>query len=359
VIEKMRLIGPSSANTNTNSIGLKFYGAQGITLRDVTLNGWRDSEYYQNCDIVSRYSVINQSNFNGINTAATGYALAGEGQLNSFNTYGGLIANNSGHGVYYIGGIAPCFFGTNFVLNGISLAFSVHVGSSVTTASPLISGCYFEDDIGTTILLGGGNGVVRDAIIDGGFIICGSATAAITVANYVDSFARGRCTIAVDTGHPGSSRIIQGSAQKIDDLSINGTPIGNVTPSTGRFQDVRTGDIAKVAVAPAGTAEIFFISTPGAVVSLTLTITSQSVGLATAKKYSVTLIGAGNAAASAITVLSEDAYSGGASAFTLTELQNSPVFGTNKLVITNTSGVTCNFFGGYTIEYSNGVYGAI
>ena len=240
LLEGMRFQGPSSGHAD--SLGVKFYGAQGIVLRDITCDGWTDGIHFQNCDIVTLFNPIMRLNAIGINSSCTGYALTGAGQLNSFTIHGGLIANNSNRGISYVGGISPAFFGVNFVLNGVSITMSLDNPAGPTvTQSPYIAGCYFEGDLSSCILLGGGNGIVRTPIIDGGFMISAAATALITVANASNALGRGRINIGMDTGYPGSSQIDQtSSVEKIDFYSYNGMPIGDVTPSTGVFTSVQT-----------------------------------------------------------------------------------------------------------------------
>jgi len=352
LIEKMRFLGPSSASSNTNSIGVKFYGVQGITLRDCTFAGWRDGEYYQNCDIVSRYNIYSQSNYNAVNSAATGYALTGAGQLNSFNTYGGLIANNTNYGVSYVGGLTPCFFGTNFVLNATSLVFSPNnVSGATVTASPIISGCYFEIDSATSIIFGGGNGIVRGGLIKGCNLLSASATPLITIANYSNALGRGLISNnTFDISFAGSSFITQASsAQKIDVNNLNATPIGDITPSTGVFTTVNSGLILKPAIASAGTVDILSIGSYAAVGSISMTITATATGVSTSRKYQIIIMGSGTVTGSDISFITE-VYSGGGSAFSLSETANSPTAGTNKLTITNSSGATASYRIVYTVE---------
>jgi len=350
LIEKLRFLGPSSANTNTNSIGVKFYGAQGITLRDCTFNGWRDGEYYQNCDIVSRYNIYSQSNYIAVNSLATGYAV--NSSLNSFNSYGGLVANNTNAGFYFLGGLNPCWFGVNFVLNGVSIICSPNYAlAGMVTASPSIIGCYFEADTGTTILWGGGNGIVRGGVIKGCNFIAGAATALISIANYSNALGRGLISNnTFDLAFPGSSFITQASsAEKIDVNNVNATPIGDVTPSTGVFTTVNSGVILKPSIASAGTVDILSIGTFAAISSMSITITATGAGTATSRKYQIVLMGGGTVTGSDISFVTE-VYSGGGSAFSLGETQNSPVAGTNKLTITNSSGATASYRIVYTVE---------
>ena len=354
LIEKLRFLGPSSASSNTNSIGVKFYGVQGITLRDCTFNGWVHGEYYQNCDIISRYNVYSQSNYNGVNTAASGYALTGAGQFNSFNSYGGLIANCTNWGFQYQGGLTPCWYGVNFVANGISIICSPNSSGNLVTVSPNLIGCYFEGDTGTSIIFGGGNGIVRGGVIKGCNFISAAATALITISNYSNSFGRGLISNnTVDTTFSGSSFITQtSSAEKIDVNNLNDTPIGNITPSTGVFTYVNSGLILKPSIASAGTVDILSVGTAGLVASMSMTITATGVGTVTARKYQIVMMGSGTVTGSEISFVTE-VYSGGGSAFSLGETQNSPTAGTNKLTITNSSGATASYRIVYTVEELN------
>jgi hypothetical protein len=354
LIEKLRFFGPSSASSNTNSIGVKFYGVQGITLRDCTFNGWRDGEFYQNCDIVSRYNIYSQSNYNGVNSLATGYAV--NSSLNSFNSYGGLVANNSNYGIYFLGGLAPCWFGVNFVANGTSIVCSPNYAlAGMVTASPNIVGCYFENDTATSIIFGGGNGIVRGGVINGCNFISKSATPLITIANYGNGFGRGLISNnTIDIAFAGSSFISQAtSAEKIDVNNLNATPIGDITPSTGVFTKVNSGIFNKTNVAIGASVDILSIGSFSSIASLSMTILATSAGVATARKYQIIIMGNGTVTGSDVSFVTE-VYSGGGSAFSLVETAGSPVAGTNKLSISNTSGVISSYQVSYTVEQVTG-----
>jgi len=60
-------------------------------------------------------------------------------------------------------------------------------------------------------------------------------------------------------------------------------------------------------------------------------------------------MGGGTVTGSDISFVTE-VYSGGGSAFSLGETQDSPVAGTNKLTITNSSGATASYRIVYTVE---------
>ena len=351
LIEKMYFRGPDSFGVNTNSIGLKFYAVQGITVKDCTFRGWYDGEHYKACDIVSRYNNYSQSNYNAVNSS-TGAGFTA-GNLNSFNTYGGLIANNANYGVFYIGGISPCFFGVNFVVNKTSLIFSSDA-ANVVTEMPCIYNCYFENDSDSSIVFGGGGGIVRGGVIDGGNIIMGAAVPAITIGNYSNAFGRGRINIAINDAYSGSSKITQTtSVEKIDFYNFNGMPIGDVTPSTGVFTEVSTGQFGKSNVAAGDSIDIMSIGGLGLYVSMTMTIRSSSAGKETVKKYIVLCMGNGTVTGSDITSIVE-VYGGGGSPFSLVETANSPTSGTNKLSIKNDDAVTSNYTITYTVENITG-----
>jgi hypothetical protein len=355
LIEKLRFLGPSSASTNTNSIGMKIFGAQGITLRDCTFNGWVHGEYYQNCDIISRYNVYSQSNYNGVTTFASGYALTDAGQFNSFNSYGGLIANCTNWGFSYQGGLAPGWYGVNFVANGTSIICSPNSAGYLVTVSPNLIGCYFEGDTGTTVLWGGGSGIVRGGQIIGCNFISAAATALITIANYSNAFGRGWiCNNTIDIAFPGSSFITQAtSLEKIDANNLNATPIGDVIPSTGVFSTVNSGSFTKGPIAASGAVDILSIGGAGVVASISLTIRSISTGKATLRRYQIAFMGGGTVTGSDISSVTE-VYSGGGSPFTLSETQDSPITGTNKLTITNNDSVASTYYIAYTVEYASG-----
>jgi hypothetical protein len=284
---------------------------------------------------------------------ATGYAI--NSSLNSFNSYGGLVANNTNHGFYFLGGLSPCWFGVNFVANGISIVCSPNYAlAPMVTVSPNIIGCYFENDTGTSILWGGGNGIVRGGVIKGCNFISAAATALISIVNYSNAFGRGLISNnTYDIAFPGSSFITQTtSAEKIDVNNLNDTPIGNITPSTGVFTSVTSGLILKPSIASGGTVDILSVGTAGLVASMSMTITANGAGTVTARKYQIVLMGAGTVTGSDISFITE-VYSGGGSAFSLGETQDSPTAGTNKLTITNSSGATASYRIVYTVEELN------
>jgi hypothetical protein len=224
----------------------------------------------------------------------------------------------------------------------------------MVTVSPNIIGCYFESDTGTSILWGGGNGIVRGGVIKGCNFISGVATALITIANYSNQFGRGLISNnTIDIAFPGSSFITQTtSAEKIDVNNLNDTPIGNITPSTGVFTYVNSGLILKPSIASAGTVDILSVGTAGLVASMSMTITATGVGTVTARKYQIVMMGSGTVTGSDISFVTE-VFSGGGSAFSLGETQDSPTSGTNKLTITNSSGATASYRIVYTVEELN------
>ena len=355
VVENLNFQGPGSSGTNTNSIALSFYGVQGITLRNTYSSGWYAAESYHNVDLVNRFNVWIQQNYNGVISNASGYAL--NSSLNSFNSYGGQVGNHNNYGIHYLGGLNPCFYGVNFTINKTSIALSPGVladGTTFTTnmvtVSPTISGCYFEGDTGTSIQLGGGTGIVRGGSYNGNNFIAAYAGPLITVSNYSNSLGIGSArNNTFDTSFSGSSFISQTSSfEKLDYNNLNGTMIGDVTPSSGVFTQVNSGFKTYSAIA-GGTVDILSIGTYSNIFSGTLTIVSTSPGKSTVHKYSVSMMGSGNIGGFAL--LSSENYSGGSSPFTLLETANSPSAGYNKLSITNNDTVTSTYYVIYTSEY--------
>ena len=348
IVENMNFTGPG-ASSNSNSIALRFYGVQGITLRNTNCTGWFAGESYQNCDIVNRYNASCRYGYHGVISSCSGYALSGQGQLNSFNSYNGLITNNTNFGIGYIGGIAPCFFGVNFVQNNVSLAMSQNnAAGAVVTAGPSIIGCYFENDGNSSIVLGGGNGVVRDAIIEGGSIIATHAYPAILVSNYTDTTGRGFVNTSI--GLSGSATAIDqtSSTGKIAYQTLDNVAIGSVIPSTGVFTTVRSGLFIKSAAIGASV-DLLSIGTYASVLSMSMTIIATATGVSTARKYQIAIMGGGTVTGSEVSFVTE-VYSGGGCAFSLVETAGSPTAGTNKLSISNTSGVAATYRVTYTVE---------
>ena len=260
-----------------------------------------------------------------------------------------MITNNTNFGIVYTGGIAPGFFGVNFVLNSVSIYLSPNNATGATvTAGPSIIGCYFENDTNSTIILGGGNGIVRDAIIEGGSIIANSAFPAISVSNYANTTGRGFVNTSI--GLSGSATAIDQSSSggKIAYQTLDNVAIGSVTPSTGVFTTVRSGLFIKGAGIGA-TVDIISIGTFASVASMSMTIIATSSGVSTARKYQIILMGGGTVTGSDVSFITE-VYSGGGSAFSLVETADSPVAGTNKLSISNTSGVATTYRVTYTVE---------
>lgn len=255
LLEKLLLQGPLSGASNTNSIGFRFYGVQGIWIREVHCEGWYDAHHFRNCDIVNVTTPLLQGNYNGLNSSASGYAIAGEGQFNSFNVYGGLIANCTNYGISYVGGHAPGFFGVNFAVNATSMVFSPNnAGGATVSTCPTIHGCYLEGDTATMVILGGGNGIVRGLSLKGGNFIAGSATPIFTVSNYSNALGRGSARdFTYDISFVGSSLATQASsAEKLDIFTINGTVIGDITPAAVTGTTVAATGLCDLSAAGAG-----------------------------------------------------------------------------------------------------------
>ena len=338
-VENLRFTGPGASGSNTNSIALSFYGVQGITLRNTYASGWYAAESYHNVDLVNRFNVWIQQNYNGIISNASGYAL--NSSLNSFNSYGGQVGNHSNYGIHYLGGLNPCFYGVNFTVNRISIALSPGVladgsafATGMVTATPVISGCYFEGDVGTSIYLGGGASICRGAVIQGCNFIAAYAGPLITIANFSNALGKGTISDnTYDIGFAGSSFITQASSvEKIDCNNLNGTSIGDITPATGMFTTVGSKLILKL-VGIGASVNILSVGAYGAYAMGILSIRATGAGTQTVKNYSMSING--GTSATGVVQMSAENYSGGTCAFTIGYADSS---GTTTISINNTSG---------------------
>jgi len=116
-----------------------------------------------------------------------------------------------------------------------------------------------------------------------------------------------------------------------------------------RATGVYTHEFTKTGVAAAATVDLFSVGPSGSYASGRMTIQATSAGLITVKIVDFVLIGAGTAGGTNVTATEN--YSGGASAFTVSETINSPSAGYNKLSVTNNSGATCSFTVSVQINY--------
>ena len=350
-IKDMQFQGPGKSTAGASSVGLNFNTVQGTTLINTSVSGFHIGELYQNHDIITRIDASVRDNYSGIITGASGAFLSGGGQLNSFNIYNGFVTGNTLYGIFYVGGQAPNFYGINFVANGTSLSLSnnnVPLSGSIVTAGPVVSGCYFENDTSSTIVLGGGAGTVRDLIFQGGAIIANTANPVILVQNYTDTTGRGYINSSINSTGGGAIINQSSSTGKIAYQTLDNVAIGSVIPSTGVFTTVRSGLFIKGAGIGASV-NLLSIGTYASVLSMSMTIIATATGVSTARKYQIAIMGGGTVTGSDVSFVTE-VYSGGGCAFSLVETQDSPTAGTNKLSISNTSGVAATYRVTYTVE---------
>jgi hypothetical protein len=249
-----------------------------------------------------------------------------------------------------MGGQTPSFNDVFFNSNGTSLMLSRQLASEnvYPTVGPVIQGCYFEADTSYTMQFGGGAGIVRDMCIFGGAVAGNSAVELIRVLNYADTTGRGFINMNLNNNGAGGIITQASSGGKIAYQTLDNVAIGSVTPSTGVFTKVKSGTFIKGAGIGA-TVDLLSIGTYASVVSLSMTIIATSTGASTARKYQIVLMGNGTATGSDVSFISE-VYAGGGTTFLLVETANSPVAGTNKLSISNTSGVAATYRVTYTVE---------
>jgi len=350
-IEDMGFLGTGSGIGSAT--GLLIYGAQNTRLSNVTVSGFVVGIQFHNTDLV----IIENSHVNfcsvGITTLGTGYAPGTD--ANSFIVTDSCVAHCSNTGIAHNGGESTVISGGNFVANGKSIAIANTSYSSVTS-NAVIDANYFEGDTSTSIQMGGGSGIVRGGRITNNTMLVTANTVAMTIGNVSNATGRGFIgwnTMSVVGGTGTFTAITQAnSPEKWDYNSFNATVIGDVTPASGTFTTVKSGTIVKSAAASAAV-DLLSIGSYGSAASIKLTVLSSSAGIVTVKTYAVVLMGAGNAVGS-INILAAEDYAGGASAFTLSEVVNSPVAGTNSLRLTNNSTATCNFTVTYTLDFLGG-----
>jgi hypothetical protein len=216
------------------------------------------------------------------------------------------------------------------------------------TVGPVIQGCYFEADTSYTMQFGGGAGIVRDMCIFGGAVAGNSAVELIRVLNYADTTGRGFINMNLNNSGAGGIITQASSAGKIAYQTLDNVAIGSVIPSTGVFTKVNSGTFIKGAGIGASV-DLMSIGSFGTIASLSMTITATSTGAVTARKYQIVFMGSGTVTGSDISFITE-VYAFGGSAFSLVETADSPVAGTNKLSISNTSGVAATYRVTYTVE---------
>jgi hypothetical protein len=347
-IENMTFIGPGqdTGGTNTNSIALNFNTVQGVRLINTFCKNWNTGENYKDTDVIYRLNASCEYNYIGVNSSSLNNLIRPDRML----CLGGTITHNTAYGIFYMGGQTPSFNGVFFNSNGTSLMLSRQLASEnvYPTVGPVIQGCYFEADTSYTMQFGGGSGVVRDMCIFGGAVAGNSAVPLIRVLNYADTTGRGFINMNLNNNGAGGIIDQSSSGGKIAYQTLDNVAIGSVTPSTGVFTTVNSGTFIKGAGIGASV-DLMSIGSYASVVSLSITIIATSSGVSTARKYQVVLMGSGTVTGSDVSFISE-VYSGGGSAFSLVETANSPVAGTNKLSISNTSGVAATYRVTYTVE---------
>jgi hypothetical protein len=345
-IENMTFVGPGSGSATSSSIALNFNTVQGTRLINTSCSGWYVGENYVDHDVITRINASCDYNIIGINSSSLNNLI----RLDRMQNNGGSITHNTTYGIFYMGGQTPSFNGVFFNSNGISLLLSSQLASEnvYPTVGPVIQGCYFEADTSYTMQFGGGAGIVRDMCIIGGSVAGNSAVPLIRVLNYQDTTGRGFINMNLNNNGAGGIIDQSTSAGKIAYQTLNNVAIGSVTPSTGVFTTVNSGTFIKSAGIGASV-DLLSIGVFGSVASMSMTIIATSLGVSTARKYQVVIMGAGTVTGSDVSFITE-VYSGGGSAFSLVETADSPTAGTNKLSISNTSGVATTYRIVYTVE---------
>ena len=332
-IENMNFVGPGSSVATPSSIGLNFNTAQGPQLINTRCSGWYIGENYTDTDVITRINASSDYNVIGINSNTANGLIRLDRMVNN----GGAITHNTTYGINYIGGLTPAFNNVFFNSNGTSLALSVDPPtSSCVTTGAVIQGCYFEADTNSTIVLGGGAGIVRDLCIQGGAIAGNSSLPLIYVINYANSTGLGFVNMTLNNNGAGG---FIGYFQA--------TPGVNFSQSLLVYPNINSGSGSKL-VAAGSFANILSAIGFGTFASLSLTVRAisqpTSLGNQAAKKFEVAMIGGGDVSG-LFTTASTD-YGAGAS-FTLTQTTAS---GTNTLRLNNTSADPVIFYYSWTLE---------
>lgn len=337
VVRDIAFMGPGSYGGAKSGRALHFYGIQGIEISGAYFTGWSEALMLHNVDLVTIYGASQfQSNNSGIVTSGTGYAT-NNGQVNSFTVMGCWFNNNSTQGINYVGGSKPTIIGNNFSINGSSLVVGVTSEANHVVVSPTIESNYFEGDTGTMISLGGANGIVRGGSVRNNSMLVTASTTAITCGNISNTGSVGGRLRIMDNSMSVSGGV--GSFTEINQSTSAETADYN-GPNGSLYEPGSIISFTKT-VASAASSDILKFGSYAAVLKGSLGVTSTSTGIATTKNYEISLLGSGTPPGFLLT--SSQNYSGGASAFTLSETQDSPVAGTNKLTLTNNSAATCIF----------------
>lgn len=336
-VEGIAFNGPGSYGGAKSGTGMQFYGVQGVVLRDNFINGWSNGELYKNTDLVLRDNIWSQNNDYGVNSVSGMFT----GIENSFITVHGQCGHNSVAGIKIFGGMAVIVRDVNFTVNGTSISMSNTGAETSVTVNPIVEGNYFEADTGTMMQFGGGSGIVRGGTIRGNSMLVTAGTTAITAANISHAISRFRVYdnsmsvsggVGVFTGLDDST-----SAEKVDYNFLAGTGGAN-----GEYYDGALHQFTKAGVGAGAGVDILKIGSFGNAFCGILSVIATSAGKATTKTYAISMIGSGNTVATVTPIGTQD-YSGGASAFHLTDTSNAPVAGTNKLTLTNDSAAACTF----------------
>jgi hypothetical protein len=332
-IQDMSFQGPGGFAPGGTGTGLFFNGAQGIYLNNCYFNGWAEGIKATAVDLITAQNCWFQYNgygfYNLENAAAFCYP---QGCLNSAIFDNCKVLHNATSGIYIWGGTSQTIRGCNFVANGIAINVASPAALAVAVGTQ-IYGNYFENSTTNDISIGG-TGICRVGAIYGNTSLVATGVTAIRLFNVSNSGGYGSVHNNQMSAIAGGFTIISqaGSAETWDVDGQNGSGYRN--GSVISFD--KTGVLA------AGSTNIFKVAGAALTMLGILTVRATSAGIATTKVFCLACEGGGNTIAS-VTAANTQNYSGGASAFTLTDTVDTPVAGTNTLSLNNTSAATCQF----------------
>jgi hypothetical protein len=344
-ISNMTFTGPGGPSSIGTGSALEFIGCQGIQITNCQIWGWDKGVISESTDILS----IEGSRLQYCNYGLYTYTQSGsfdypQGSCNDYVIRHNTIAHCDTVGVYYWGGTVLNVSENDFVENATDVAVASTGGTNSVAIQANIFNNYFENNTSTSIVLGSG-GVVRGGSIMNNNWLAGPSQIVIHCINV--QIGLGRFPIK------GNSMSVSGGVGTFTEIDY--------TPTTERPDYVLQTGIPYAPGSqvnfsknmPVGSSvDILTVAGYGLVVSGLLTITQNGTGNGTSKVYAISVMG--SATGGTITPTSTTTYSGGACDFDLVMTQDSPVGGTNKLTINNTSGGDATAFCEFSLNYVSG-----
>ncbi len=314
--------------------GIYFNGVQGVSFRNIVVQGFDTGIYFNNTDLVDfdgPYWI--RHNNAGVQVTASGGAASSGGGSNSYNFRAGYIVDNNNYGVDFAGGLAPNFLGVNFAVNGTSLRVGYSASFAAVCSTPVIKGCYFEADSAYAIFLGGGAG---GGICMGGDVgfnnIYGSATSVGVYTGNVDAYPRIHDNYI--GGPAGFTKFSAGNGAHYDYVLGNTDATSNeltYTQSRGYISHGQRRDIS-FTLAASASVDLITVTGPATSWSGIIIIRGEKPGAVTLKTFTGSMMGGAATGGINTTALNTSNYGSGTT-FSISETSSGGT--TNKVVLTN------------------------